>query len=37
MKGYLPEWEELIGQSFLPENMKADYLHLLNRRIDQLR
>ena len=36
MKGYLPEWEELIGQSFLPENMKADYLHLLSRRIEQL-
>jgi serine/threonine-protein kinase HipA len=36
MKGYLPEWKEIIGQSFLPENMKANYLHLLNRRIAQL-
>ena len=36
MKGYLPEWEELIGQSFLAENMKAAYCHLLSRRIEQL-
>lgn len=36
MKGYLPEWEKLIGQSFLPENMKAAYCHLLSRRIEQL-
>jgi len=36
MKGHLPEWEKLIAQSFLPERMKADYCHLLNRRISQL-
>ena len=36
MRGYLPEWEELIGQSFLSEDMKADYCHLLSRRIEQL-
>lgn len=36
MKGYLPEWEELIGQSFLSEDKKADYCHLLSRRIEQL-
>lgn len=36
MKSYLPKWEELISQSFLPENMKDDYLHLLSRRIKQL-
>ena len=36
MKSHLPEWEKLIRQSFLPENMKSDYLHLLVRRIEQL-
>ena len=36
MKVHLPEWEKIIDQSFLPENMKANYLHLLNRRIAQL-
>ena len=36
MKGYLPRWKELIGQSFLPEKMKADYCLLLNKRIDLL-
>ena len=36
MKGYLPVWEELIGRSFLPDKMKADYRRLLNRRIDLL-
>ena len=29
MKGYLPRWKELIGQSFLPDDMKADYCHIL--------
>lgn len=36
MKGYHREWEKLIGQSFLPEKMKADYCHLLSKRIDRL-
>ena len=36
MKGYLPDWEELIGQSFLPEKMKADYCLLLSKRIELL-
>jgi len=36
MKGYYREWEKLIGQSFLPEKMKADYCHLLSKRIDRL-
>ena len=33
MKGCLPRWTELIGQSFLPEKMKADYCSLLRNRI----
>ena len=33
MKGCLPQWTELIGQSFLPEKMKADYCSLLRNRI----
>ena len=33
MKGNLPVWKELISQSFLPEEMKADYCHLLDQRI----
>ena len=33
MKSHLPQWTDLIGQSFLPEKMKADYCHLLNKRI----
>ena len=37
MRDCLPAWKKIIGQSFLPENMKADYLHLLSRRIEQLR
>ena len=36
MKGYLPQWTDLIGQSFLSEKMKADYCLLLNKRIDLL-
>jgi len=36
MKGYLPRWEELIGQSFLPDDMKADYCRILNKRITLL-
>lgn len=33
MKGCLPQWTELIGQSFLPEKIKADYCSLLRNRI----
>ena len=33
MKSYLPAWKELIGQSFLPEKMKADYCLLLDKRM----
>ena len=33
MKGCLPQWTELIGQSFLPEQLKADYCGLLRNRI----
>ena len=33
MKSCLPLWTELIGQSFLPEKMKADYCSLLRNRI----
>ena len=36
MKGYKPEWKELIGQSFLPEKMKTDYCLLVNKRIELL-
>lgn len=36
MKGYFPKWKELIAQSFLSEQMKADYCHLLSKRIEQL-
>ena len=34
---YKPVWKELVGQSFLPEKMKADYCHLLDCRIEKLR
>ena len=36
MKTHLPEWKELISQSFLPEKMKADYNTLLDKRNDAL-
>ena len=36
MKGYLPVWETLISQSFLPDKMKAGYCRLLNKRIELL-
>ena len=32
MKTHLPEWKELISQSFLPEKMKVDYYTLLDKR-----
>jgi serine/threonine-protein kinase HipA len=36
MKGFLPQWEELISQSFLSDKMKTDYCRLLNKRIKLL-
>ena len=36
MKGYLPQWKELITLSFLPEKMKSDYCRLLDNRIARL-
>ena len=33
MKDCLPQWTELIGQSFLPEKIKANYCSLLRNRI----
>ena len=36
MKGFLPVWKELIGLSFLPEKMKADYCYLLEERTGRL-
>lgn len=32
MKEHLPEWKELIHQSFLPEKMKSNYCELLEKR-----
>ena len=36
MKSCLPIWKGLIGQSFLPDQMKADYGRLLEKRIKLL-
>ena len=36
LKGCLPQWKELIAQSFLPEKMKADYSRMLHQRIELL-
>ena len=36
MKGFLPAWVGLIGESFLPEKMKESYLALLKDRIARL-
>ena len=36
MKSFLPKWEVLIDQSFLPDKMKSDYHLLLNKRIELL-
>ena len=36
MKTYLPQWNNLIDQSFLPDKMKADYHQLLSKRIELL-
>ena len=36
MKSFLPKWEVLIDQSFLPDKMKSNYHLLLNKRIELL-
>lgn len=36
MKCHLPVWKEQIGQSFLPDKMKADYCSLLENRVSLL-
>lgn len=36
MKSYLPQWKELISQSFLSDEFKADYYRLLNQRTELL-
>ena len=36
MKGYVPQWKELIKLSFLPEQMKESYCLLLDKRIAAL-
>lgn len=36
MKGYVPQWKELITLSFLPEKMKESYCLLLDKRIAAL-
>ena len=36
MKGYVPQWKELVRQSFLPDKMKDNYFLLLDKRISAL-
>ena len=36
MKAFLPKWKALIAQSFLPDNLKANYYLLLSKRVDLL-
>ena len=36
MKGFLPVWKTLVGESFLPDNMKASYCLLLEDRLSRL-
>lgn len=36
MKTFRPKWEELIDQSFLPEQLKDNYLKLLDNRLGRL-
>ena len=36
MKSYLPKWKEIITQSFIPEEMKANYYSLLDKRCKAL-
>ena len=33
MKGYVPQWKELVRQSFLSKKMKENYSILLDKRI----
>ncbi len=35
-KGALPQWEECVAISFLPEQMKSKYIEMLNRKAGQL-
>lgn len=36
MTAHAPQWENLIEQSFLPEDLKTAYLHLLANRLERL-
>jgi serine/threonine-protein kinase HipA len=36
MKSFLPNWEALIDESFLPDKIKTDYYRLLSKRIEVL-
>ena len=36
MTAHAPQWENLIEQSFLPEDLKTAYLHLLTNRLGRL-
>ena len=36
MKTFVPNWEALIDESFLPDKIKTDYYRLLSKRIDVL-
>ena len=36
MTAHAPQWENLIEQSFLPEDLKAAYLQLLANRLGRL-
>ena len=36
IKSFMPKWEVLIDESFLPDKMKADYHLLLSKRIEML-
>ena len=37
MLSHFPNWKDLIDASFLPDDLKAAYHHLLSNRIDRLR
>jgi serine/threonine-protein kinase HipA len=34
--GLVPEWHAFINQSFLPEEVREDYIELSNTRLQQL-
>ena len=36
MKTFVPNWEALIDESFLPDKIKTDYYRLLSKRIEVL-